>query len=132
MIAAITNPPRSERGLALVMVLLMVLILTLLSLSFLQLSGMETQITQNSVRGMRAYFIAEAGAAQTVWCLKKNAAFSGYSTAQAFDSGTFTSQVTVISGSEIEVASVGLFENAQRTLLYRIDPSTININGSGC
>lgn len=85
---------KREKGIALVITLLVMTLLLMLGTAFLSLSSTETLISINERNRLLAFDLAEAGAERAIAELNVNVAYPGTGAEQALGFGTYTTTVT--------------------------------------
>src|SRR5680860_1622094 len=63
---------KNNKGVALIITILLMSLLLFLSLYFLNFSLTEKRISQSQTLGIKTYYLAEAGVAEMIWQLKNN------------------------------------------------------------
>ncbi len=87
-----TDPLKNEKGVALVIALIMLIILTFIGISAISLSIFETKISGNERWGSAAFYAASAGVEVGVSRLPEITAYSGnVSSDESYRSGILTS-----------------------------------------
>jgi Tfp pilus assembly protein PilX len=136
---------RDQRGVALVMALLVLLVISLLSVTLLMSVNVETKVSALSNRQMQALHIAEAGVAEAVSLIKSGDIPTNNNPQQvAYIFNTVPGSVPVLGANQIALAtrqpagawlsyttaamsesvlSVRYKTNAAQTAIYRYDPS---------
>lgn len=91
------RPGREERGIALLIALLLMGLLLLLGTTFLTMSSTESQIALNERNAVQAFYLADAGVNKAISDLNANANYTGSGTAElALGPGTYTVSVAAV------------------------------------
>ncbi|GEM_PF-1977551 len=85
---------RGEKGIALVITLLVMTLLLIMGSAFLSISSTETLISINERNRLQAFHVAEAGSERAIAELNVNGAYAGTGGEQALGFGTYTTTVT--------------------------------------
>ena len=138
-------PVRDQRGVALVMALLVLLVVSLLSVTLLMSVNVETKVSALSTRQLQALNIAEAGVAEAVSLIKTGDIPTNNNPLQeAYIFNTIAGSVPVLGANQIALAtrqpggawlpyttaamsesvlSVRYKTDAARTVIFRYDPA---------
>lgn len=140
----------NNRGIALIITVLMMSLIFFLSLYFLNFSMTEDRIAKSQSWGAKTYYLAEAGIAEMIWRLKNNETYKNNfetdpSWTQTFtrnnpfgaNSGSYTVTITNSSLAHGQIESIGSInigsttsQRIVRTQVYRaIGESSLNDNG---
>ena len=115
MVAVMPRNDRfGRRGIALIIALFTLLFMSLLTVLFLDITGIDQQITTNYVRTMQADFLADAGIETAVYELTEDAAYNGTGGEVEFPAGSGNTYNVSISGNTI--TSVGTAKGFSSTL----------------
>lgn len=106
---------KNERGIVLVLSLLMLTILSILALSFLTLALHENNIAHNYTRHTQAFFVAEAGVEKAINELNLDPTYTGEPTT-AFGSGTYDVTVEELSPGLYRITGNGQVLNARSSI----------------
>ena len=139
------DPVRNERGVALVMALLVLLVVSLLSVTLLMSVNVETKVSALSTRQLQALNIAEAGVSEAVSLIKTgDIPTNGNPLQEAYIFNTIPGNVPVLGANQIALATrqpagswllyttaamaestltVRYKTDDARTVIYRYDPS---------
>ncbi len=85
---------RGEKGIALVITLLVMTLLLIMGSAFLSISSTETLISINERNRLQAFHVAEAGSERAIAELNVNGAYAGTEGEQALGFGTYTTTLT--------------------------------------
>ncbi|MFA4940989.1 MAG: hypothetical protein WC582_00090 [Patescibacteria group bacterium] len=147
---------KNNKGVAIIMTILLMSLILFLSLYFLSFSLTEKKISHSQSSGEKTYYLAEAGIAEMVWRLKNNEDYknnfeSNSSWATSFtrnnpfgaDSGSYTVSITNTSRAHGEISSVGtigvgdsISQRVIKTVVYKalgqsgVEDSTVYADGN--
>jgi len=107
---------RGEKGIALVITLLVMTLLLIMGNAFLSISSTETLISINERNRLQAFHVAEAGSERAIAELNVNGAYAGTGGEQALGFGTYEVTVTPLSGvvdpvDPMQITSTGYVPN---------------------
>ena len=107
---------RGEKGIALVITLLMMTLLLVMGTAFLSISSTETLISINERNRLQAFHVAEAGSERAIAELNVNGAYAGTGGEQALGFGTYEVTVTPLFGvvdpvDPMQITSTGYVPN---------------------
>ncbi len=69
------KPKLNNKGIALILAVMLMTLVLILSLYFLNFSLSEMQISNSQITGEKAYYLAESGIAEMIWKLKNDPAY---------------------------------------------------------
>lgn len=111
---------KNNKGVALIITILLMSLILFLSIYFLSFSVTEKKIAHSQTLGAKTYYLAEAGIAEMVWLLKNNETYknnfetdpnwaANFTRDNPFgaDSGSYTVTITNSSLAHGEIVSVG-------------------------
>jgi len=129
---------KSERGVAILITILLMSLILLLSLFFLSFSLTEKKISQSQALGAKAYYMAEAGISEMIWRLKNDNSYKtnfetdpawtvGFTRTDPLGAGNGSYEVTISNSSLAhgEIISIGTVDAGNGKTSQRIVKTSV-------